>query len=222
MAASSAYSGQNGVVSPSEVVASAAGVVAATVAEDDAGGVLVVGCSVVGSADVGFAVVGFAEVGFAVVGFAVVGFAEVGFAEVGAAVVGAADVGAAVVGAAVVGSAVVGSAVVGSAVVGGAVVEASEGRLIPLRLGLAVTDLVADGRETLGAAVRLGRASSEPPPQPVVTASVSAASAAITSLASITAAPDSVWGRGRVWRGTDARASHAADETPAQLRRTGR
>jgi hypothetical protein len=212
MAASSAYSGQDGVVSPSEVVASAAGVVAATVDEDDAGGVLVVGCSVVGSAEVGFAVVGFAEVGFAVVGFA-----EVGFAEVGAAVVGAADVGAAVVGAAVVGS-----AVVGSAVVGGAVVEASEGRLIPLRLGLAVTDLVADGRETLGAAVRLRRAASEPPPQPVVTASVSAASAAITSLVSITAAPDSVWGRGRVWRGTDARASHAADETPAQLRRTGR
>jgi hypothetical protein len=207
MAASSAYSGQDGVVSPSEVVASAAGVVAATVDEDDAGGVLVVGCSVVGSADVGFAVVGFAEVGFAVVGFA-----EVGFAEVGAAVVGAADVGAAVVG----------SAVVVSAVVGGAVVVASDGRLIPLRLGLAVTDLVADGRETLGAAVRLGRASSVPPPQPVVTASVSAASAAITSLASITAAPDSVWGRGRVWRGTDARASHAADETPAQLRRTGR
>jgi hypothetical protein len=211
MAASSAYS-QDGVVSPSEVVASAAGVVAATVDEDDAGGVLVVGCSVVGSADVGFAVVG----------FAVVGFAEVGFAEVGAAVVGAADVGAAVVGAAVVGTAVVGSAVVGSAVVGGAVVEASEGRLIPLRLGLAVTDLVADGRETLGAAVRLGRASPEPPPQPVVTARVSAASAAITSLASITAAPDSVWGRGRVWRGTDARASHAADETPAPLRRPGR
>jgi hypothetical protein len=180
MAASSANSGQDG--EPSDEVASAAGVVAvATVEADDVGGVLVVGSSVVGSSVVGFAVVGLAVVGFAVVGFAVVG----------SAVVGSAVVGSAVVGSAVVGSAVV----VGPAEVGCAVVEASDGGLIPLRLGLAVTDLLADGRERLGAAVRLGRASPEPPPQPVVAASVSAASAAITTLACITTAPGSAYGQ---------------------------
>jgi hypothetical protein len=221
MAANSAYSGQAGELSSSDEVGSAAGVVAAADVEVDEGaGVLVVGSWVVGSSVVGSSVVGSSVVGSSVVGFAVVGFAVVGFAVVGCTLVGGAVVGAALVGAAVVGSAVVGSAVVGCAVVGCAVVDASDGRVIPLRLGLAVTDLVADGREMLGAAVRLGRASPEPPPQPAVSPSVSTASAAVTSLAFVTAAPSSVRGRSpRVWRGTRPRASHAADERPAYLPR---
>ena len=119
------------------------------------------------------------------------------------------------VGAAVVGSAVVGSAEVGSAVV----VGASVGVSLALRLGPGVSDLVTEGSEMLGVAVRLGRASPEPPPQPVVTASVSAASATMTGLAFFTAAPSSVWGQSlRVWRGTRTWASHAADEWPAHRR----
>jgi hypothetical protein len=148
-------------------------------------------------------------VGLALVGLALVGFALVGFAVVGSAVVGSALVGSAEVGSADVGSAVVGSAEVGSAVVLGAPVGASLG----LRLGPAGSDLVAEGSEMLGVAVRLGRASPEPPPQPVVTASVSAASDTSISLAFFTAAPSSVWGQNlRVWRGTGTWASHAADE----------
>ncbi len=195
MAANSAHSGQDGEESPSDEVGSAAGVVAAAAAEvDDGAGVLVVGSSVVGVAVVGFALVGLALVGFALVGFALVG---------------AALVGGAVVGAALVGSAVVGSTEVGSAEVVGASVGAS----LALRLGPAGSDLVAEGSEMLGVAVRLGRASPEPPPQPVVAASVSAASATITSLASFMTAPSPVWGQNtRVWRGATTRTSHAADE----------
>jgi hypothetical protein len=183
MAANSRNHGQAGEESSSDAVGSAAGVVAVAEAEvDDGAGVLVVGSWVVGSA----------VVGFALVGFALVGFALVGFALVGAAVVGASVVGSAVVGSAVVGSAVVGSAEGGSAVVLGASVGASLG----LRLGPAVSVLVAEGSEMLGVAVRLGRASPEPPPQPAVSASVSAASATMTGLASFTAAPSSVGVRG--------------------------
>jgi len=188
MAANSSNHGQAGEESASDEVGSAAGVVAVAEAEvDDGAGVVVVGSSVVG--------------------VAVVGFALVGAALVGAALVGGAVVGAAVVGSAVVGSAVVGSTEVGSAVVVGAAVGVS------LTLGPVGSDLVADGSEMLGVAVRLGRASPEPPPQPVATASVSAASTSMTGLAFFTAAPSSVWGRSlRVWRGTRTWASHAADE----------
>ncbi len=67
------------------------------------------------------------------------------------------------------------------------VVGASVGVSLALRLGPGVSDLVAEGSEMLGTAVRLGRASPEPPPHPVVTASVSAASATMTGLAFFTA-----------------------------------
>jgi hypothetical protein len=205
MAANSRNHGQAGEEFSSDEVGSAAGVVAVAEAEvDDAAGVVVVGSSVVGVA----------VVGVALVGLALVGLALVGLALVGAALVGAALVGGAVVGSAVVGSAVVGCAVVGSTEVGSAVViGASVGVSLALTPGPAGSDLVAEGSEMLGVAVRLGRASPEPPPQPVVTASVSAASDTSISLAFFTAAPSSVWGQNlRVWRGTGTWASHAADE----------
>ena len=102
------------------------------------------------------------------------------------------------------------------------VVGASVGVSLALRLGPGVSDLVTEGSEMLGVAVRLGRASPEPPPQPVATARVSAASATMTGLAFFTAAPSSVGGqRLRVWRGTRTRASHAADEWPAHRRSPG-
>ncbi len=108
---------------------------------------------------------------------------------VGSCVVASSDVGSSDVGSSEVGSSLVGSSVVGSSVVGSAVVDASDGRLIPVRLGLAVTERVADGTETVGEPVRLGRPSPEPPPQPVATTRVSAASAARASFVFLTAAP---------------------------------